>query len=293
MLAVPDRIRLFLQACSAVEYAHRNLVVHRDLKPGNVLVAKDGNAKLLDFGTAKLLLAAPPGSTTTRFRAMTPRYASPEQLRGEPVSTSMDVYSLGVMLYELATGAWPFGDPDSPIAGLERAVRDIDPRPPGSVIADEAARLRSSSKAKLAGVLDGDLRHVIARAIEADSRRRYASVEQLSADLRDLPGGGEPVLARRHHHWLYRCRAGLRAAASLRLLAAAAVLTVVLGFAILTAVQEYGREQRRMVQVRNLSQSYLTDILNEVGKLPGSMKARMLIVDRARKNLDQLLPRSP
>jgi tetratricopeptide (TPR) repeat protein len=289
LLAVPDRIRLFLQACSAVEYAHRNLVVHRDLKPGNVLVAKDGNAKLLDFGTAKLLLAAPPGSTTTRFRAMTPRYASPEQLRGEPVSTSMDVYSLGVMLYELATGAWPFGDPDSPIAGLERAVRDIDPRPPGSVIADEAARLRSSSKAKLAGVLDGDLRHVIARAIEADSRRRYASVEQLSADLQRYLAG-RPVLAR-EHTWLYR--AARFAQRHRRLLAAAAVLTVVLGFAILTAVQEYGREQRRMVQVRNLSQSYLTDILNEVGKLPGSMKARMLIVDRARKNLDQLLPEAP
>jgi eukaryotic-like serine/threonine-protein kinase len=289
LLAVPDRIRLFLQACSAVEYAHRKLVVHRDLKPGNILVTADSTPKLLDFGTAKLLLAAPAESTTTRFHAMTLRYASPEQLRGEPVSTSMDVYSLGVMLYELTVGAWPFGDPDSPIAGLERAVRDIDPAPPRSLITDESARLRSTSKPKLAGVLDGDLGHVISKAIEADPRRRYTSVEQLSADLRRYLAG-RPVLAR-EHTWFYR---GARFAQRHRWrLAAGAVLTAGLGFSVLTAVEQYVRGQRRMVQVRNLSQSYLTDILNEVGKLPGSMQARLLIVDRARGNLDQLLPEAP
>lgn len=289
LLTVPDRVRLFLEVCSAVEYAHRQLVVHRDLKPGNILVTREGTPKLLDFGTAKLLLAAPAESTTTRFHAMTLRYASPEQLRGEPVSTSMDVYSLGVMLYELAVGAWPFGDPNSPVAGLERAVRDIDPAPPHSLITDESARLRSLSRAKLASLLDGDLKHVVAKAMEADPRHRYGSVEQLSADLRRYRAG-LPVLAR-EHTWLYR---GARFAQRHRWrLSAGAVLGAGLALSILTAVQQYGREQRRMVQVRNLSQSYLTDILNEVGKLPGSMKARLLIVDRARKNLDQLLPEAP
>jgi eukaryotic-like serine/threonine-protein kinase len=289
ILAVPERLRLFLQACSAVEYAHRNLVVHRDLKPGNLLVTKDGTTKLLDFGTAKLILTAPAETATTRFHAMTVRYASPEQLRSEPVSTSMDVYSLGVMLYELTVGAWPFGNPDSAMAGLERAVRDIAPSPPRSLITDEAARRRSTSKAKLVAILDGDLRSVILKAMEAEPRRRYTSVEQLSADLRHYLAG-EPVQAR-EHTLLYR---GARFVQRHRWrVAAGAALGTVLAISTLTAVQQYGREQRRMVQVRNLSQSYLTDILNEVGKLPGSMKARLMIVDRARRNLDQLLPDAP
>jgi eukaryotic-like serine/threonine-protein kinase len=289
LLAVPDRIRLFLEACSAVEYAHRKLVVHRDLKPGNVLVTTDGALKLLDFGTAKLVLTVLAESATTRFGAMTPRYASPEQLRGEPVSTSMDIYSLGVMLYELVTGAWPFGDPHSPIAGLERAVRDIDPPPPGSLITDESARLRSTSKAKLARVLDGDLRSVITKAIESDPRRRYTSVEQFSADLRRYLAG-QPVLAR-EQTWLYR---GARFVQRHRWrLVLGAVLAALMGLSAITALQQYGRGQRRMVQVRDLSQSYLTDILREVQKLPGSMKASLLIVDRARRNLDQLAPEAP
>src|ERR1019366_9690579 len=107
----------------------------------------------------------------------------------------MDVYSLGVMLHELVVGAWPFGDPDSPISGLERAVRDIDPLPPRSLITDESARLRSTSKAKLARVLEGDLRNILRKAVEADPQRRYLSVEHFSEDLRHYLNG-EPVQAR-------------------------------------------------------------------------------------------------
>ena len=289
LLTIPERIRLFLDVCSAVEYAHRNLVVHRDLKPGNVLVTKEGVPKLLDFGTAKLLLSDLSESASTGFGAMTPRYASPEQLRGEPVSTSMDVYALGVMLYELAVGAWPFGDPNSQIAGLERVVRDVNPAPLRSLITDEVAKLRSTSKARLVRLLDGDLRNVIVKAIESDPRRRYTSVEQLSADLHRYVAG-QPVLAH-EPTWIYR---GARFVQRHRWrVAVGAVLCVALGLSALVTLQQYGRGQRRMVQVRDLSQSYLTDILREVQKLPGSMKACLLIVDRARKNLDQLAPEAP
>jgi serine/threonine protein kinase len=289
LLAIPERIRLFLEVCSAVEHAHRKLVVHRDLKPGNVLVTKEGVPKLLDFGTAKLLLSDLPETASTAFGALTPRYASPEQLRGEPVSTSMDVYALGVMLYELAVGAWPFGDPKSQIAGLERAVRDVDPAPPRSLITDESAKFRSTSKARLVRLLDGDLRNVIVKAIESDPRRRYTSVEQLSGDLRRYLAG-QPVLAH-EPTWIYR---GARFVQRHRWrVAVGAVLCVALGLSALVTFEQYGRGQRRMVQVRDLSQSYLTDILREVQKLPGSMKACLLIVDRARKNLDQLAPEAP
>lgn len=289
LMSIPDRIKLFLQACSAVEYAHRNLVVHRDLKPGNVLVTADGAAKLLDFGTAKLLMTGLDESTTTRFGAMTPRYASPEQLRGESVSTSMDVYSLGVMLFELVSGHWPFGDPNLPIAGLERALRDVEPASPHSSLTEEIARLRSSSKAKLARLLTGDLRNILFKALDANARRRYSSVEQLSADLRHYLEA-KPVQAREQTWWYRAARFAQRYRAQL---AIGAALTAIVGVSGFIALQQYGREQRRMVQVRELSQSYLTDILNEVGKLPGSMQARLLIVDRARRNLDQLLPDAP
>ncbi len=289
LLAIPDRIRLFLQVCSTVEYAHRNLVVHRDLKPANLLVTSEGTPRLLDFGASRLLLNSANDHPTTRFHPMTLRYASPEQLRGEPVSTSMDVYSLGVMLYELLAGAWPFGDPNSPLAGLERAVRHVEPGMPRSLITDEAARRRSVSRAKLAAILGGDLSAVLLKAIDADPRRRYTSVEQLSGDLRRWLAG-QPVLAR-EQTLLYR---GARYVQRHRWrLAGGVLLLAVLGFFMLVALREYRREQRRMVQVRNLSQSLLSEILNEVGKLPGSMKARLLIVDRARRNLDQLLPEAP
>ncbi|MGD0301467.1 MAG: serine/threonine-protein kinase [Bryobacteraceae bacterium] len=288
-LTVADRIRLLLPVCSAVEYAHRNLIVHRDLKPGNIFVTGEGIPKLLDFGTAKLLETDATDSTTTRFGMMTPRYASPEQLRGEPITTATDVYSLGVLLYELVSGAWPFGDPQSPITGLERAIKDIEPARPSSVITDEAARLRSESKSKLARLLEGDLSSVLKKAIDVDPRRRYFSVEHFSEDLQRYLQG-EPVLARRQTLFYRSARFAQRNGWRL---AAGVVVSAGLAFTALSALQQYGRNQQRMIQVRELSESYLTDVLSEVAKLPGSMKARLLIVDRARRNLDRLLADAP
>ena len=283
------RIRCFLQVCAAAEYAHRNLIVHRDVKPGNIFVTGEGVVKLLDFGTAKLLSMAETDATMTRFRMMTPRYASPEQLRGEPVSTLTDVYSLGIVLYELLTGAWPFGDPRSTVAGLERAVRDVDPARPAAVSSAAAATSRATSKARLARTLDGDLGNIVLKAIQGDPLRRYPSVEQFSEDLRRYLAGW-PVLARPR-------TLPYRAARFVRRnrwpVAAIAFLSSVLAFAAVYAFRQYAREQRRMLQMRELSQSFLSDIFREVSSLPGSTKARLLIVDRARRNLDELLPEAP
>jgi eukaryotic-like serine/threonine-protein kinase len=142
-LDIKARVQLLLQVCEAVAHAHRNLIVHRDLKPGNILVDSTGTAKLLDFGTAQL--AASSEVTLTRDRMLTPRYASPEQLRGQRVGTATDIFSLGVVLYELVTGAWPFGDPSSALSELSRAIGDAPVRSPTTVVTAAAAADRSVS----------------------------------------------------------------------------------------------------------------------------------------------------
>lgn len=283
LLSVPDRIRLFLQVCQAVEYAHRNLIIHRDLKPGNILVTSEGVPKLLDFGTAKLLLFTTEDTTTTRFGMLTPRYASPEQLRGEPVTTVTDVYSLGVLLYELLTGAWPFGDADSPVAGLERAVRDVQPSRPAAVVTDEASRLRSESKAKLVRLLDGDLRSVMNKAIEADARRRYNSVEQFSEDLRRWLEG-QPVLAR-PQTLLYQAGKFVRR----NWLAAGLVAAFILGLAFATGVAIH---QARLAKAQATRAEAITRFLQDViyAGEPEDVKDRTVLqaMEIARGRLDQV-----
>jgi eukaryotic-like serine/threonine-protein kinase len=188
MLNLEARLRLFLQVCDAVDYAHRNLIVHRDLKPGNILVTDEGVVKLLDFGTASMI-AGRTDVTLTRMRMLTPRYASPEQLHGERVSTATDIYSLGVILYELVSGAWPFGNPDSVINGFNRALEEVPPKPPTTVVTSEAAERRSLARDSLIRVLKGDLSAIVLKAIESDPARRYQTVPAFAADIRNYLDG--------------------------------------------------------------------------------------------------------
>jgi serine/threonine-protein kinase len=132
-LSVEAKLSLFLRICAAVEYAHKSLVVHRDIKPGNVLVAGVGTTKLVDFGIAKLLDAGERVEARTTAPMMTPKYSSPEQLRGEPITTATDVYSLGALLYELLAGASPFaGCAGNPVEMMQR-ICEADPQPPSSI----------------------------------------------------------------------------------------------------------------------------------------------------------------
>jgi tetratricopeptide (TPR) repeat protein len=169
---IPGRLRLFLQICDAVEHAHRNLVVHRDIKPANVFVKEDGTVKLLDFGIAKLL-SADDAVTVTAASRLTPAYASPEQVRGGAITTASDVYSLGVLLYELLTGASPYRLSTRSVEEMSRAVLDQEPQCPS---------------------LAPDLANIALKALRKEPGRRYASVDQMAADIRRYLDG-RPVLA--------------------------------------------------------------------------------------------------
>jgi serine/threonine protein kinase len=198
-LNVDARLVLFLQVLEAVEYAHRNLIVHRDLKPANILVNTEGTVKLLDFGTASLI-AQPGDITMTRVRMLTPRYASPEQLKGERLNIATDVYSLGVVLYELLCGGWPFGDPNSVLSELNRATGNVAPTPPATVLTEEAAKSRSVSYQHLRGLLNGDLSTILLKMLENEPSRRYGSVRQVADDIQRYREG-RPILARPQTAW--------------------------------------------------------------------------------------------
>jgi tetratricopeptide (TPR) repeat protein len=230
-LSVEDRIDLFLQVCAAVDHAHRHLVVHRDLKPSNILVDADGRVRLLDFGIAKLTDPGhgEPGLTRAGGVALTPEYASPEQVRGEPVGIGTDVYSLGVVLYELLCGRRPYTWVKRSAAEIERVVCTTDPPRPsaaavrgegaeGSSAAEAAMRRRSADPQRLRRKLAGDLDAIVLKALEKEPERRYASVRELADDLQrhlaGLPVRARPArLAYRARKFVLRHRIPLAAAA--------------------------------------------------------------------------------
>jgi eukaryotic-like serine/threonine-protein kinase len=189
-LDLDARIRLFESVCAAVAHAHRNLVVHRDLKPANVLVTADGTAKLLDFGIARIVDPQADDAAQTTQRFLTPAYASPEHVRGLPTTTATDVYSLGVLLYELLTGHHPHGD-TSRSAEVVRAILEDEPRDPSTVVtsdtgdttAAEIARRRSMLPADLQRRLRGDLDNIVVKALRKNPEERYGSVDDLREDL--------------------------------------------------------------------------------------------------------------
>jgi Tol biopolymer transport system component len=223
-LSIDQRLDLFARACDAVAHAHGKQIVHRDIKPSNILVTDVGEPRLLDFGIAKLLDSAdgPADLTRRSERLLTPEYASPEQIRGEPVVVASDVYCLGVLLYELLTGQRPFTRARRTVYELERAVLEEDPTRPSEVVRDDPPRRRQ---------LKGDLDAIILTAMEKDPARRYASAAELGADVRRYLAG-EPVTARRATA-VYRTR---RWARRHRLVLASAIGGGVLGAGLIVAV---------------------------------------------------------
>jgi len=210
-LSVRERVQLFLQVCDAVQHAHANLVLHRDLKPSNILVTsgndtqEGGSVQLLDFGLAKLLDPAQQGDlTATHDRALTPHYASPEQVKGEAKTIATDVYSLGVVLYQVLTGTRPFELKDASPASWERTLCEEPPPMPSAAVTEVSASNTNigTTANRLRQQLQGDLDNIISKALRKEPTRRYGSVQELAEDLRRHLNG-HPVTAR-EPTWRYR-----------------------------------------------------------------------------------------
>ncbi len=210
-LSIDQRLRLFNKVCEAVLYAHQNLVIHRDIKPGNILVQEDGTVKLLDFGIAKVFEEDETDKSLTRtgIRVMTPEYASPEQVRGEPVSTATDIYSLGLILYQLLSGCPPYEVNTTSALEMERIICLTEPQKPSTMItkislsgagqktsSDFITTKRSTTISKLRKRISGDLDNICLMAIRKEPERRYNSVAQLINDI-DNHLNGIPVTARK------------------------------------------------------------------------------------------------
>lgn len=272
-LTVRERLALFRTVCAAVHYAHQNLVIHRDLKPSNILVAEpapeqsgNGTVKLLDFGIAKLLdPETHPQSlvrTRTGMRLMTPEYASPEQVRSEPVTTATDVYQLGVLLYELLTGRRPYQLPSRSLHEVERIICEEVPEKPSTAVSRVAeteepssmvtpaqvSRARSTSTERLRRRLSGDLDNIVLTAMRKEPERRYASAEQLGEDIRrhlaELPVRAQSdTFTYRASKFVRRHRFGVMATAGVMVLLAA--------FGLATAYQatQIAQERDKAMQV--------------------------------------------
>jgi serine/threonine protein kinase len=309
--SIQERLQLFCEVCAAVHYAHQNLIVHRDLKPSNILVTPDGVPKLLDFGIVKLLRpelwSQTIDLTQSDMRLMTPAYASPEQLRGEPITTASDVYSLGVLLYGLLTGHSPYQVKHQTPLELERAICETQPEKPSTVIdrieevraahggppvvlsPDSVSATREGTSDKLRRRLKGELDTIVLMALRKEPQRRYASAEQFAEDIRRHLKG-VPVIACKD---TFRYRSGkfIRRHAAALAVAAAVLLLLIAAAAIAisqsrVAQAQHARAQNRFNEVRQLARFMLFEL--DEALRSGATRARTSVIAKALDYLDRL-----
>ena len=314
-LDITARLRLFTAVCIAVQYAHSRLIVHRDLKPGNILVTVEGEPKLLDFGIAKILdpgvfRDGSPAATMTMLRVLTPAYASPEQVKGETITTATDVYSLGVILYELLSGHHPYHVTARTPDAISHAVLEVEPERPSSVVrrveagagsdqpeitAASVSVVREGTPDKLRKRLSGDLDNIVLMALRKEPERRYASAEQLAGDisrhLENLPVVARKDTARyRTSKFVTRHKLGVTATVLVgTMLVGALVVTL---REVQVAREQRARAERRFNDVRTLANSLIFEIHDNIQDLPGATGVRKLLVERALSYLDSLAQES-
>ncbi|MBI4748177.1 MAG: protein kinase [Acidobacteria bacterium] len=294
-VSISDQLRLFQKVCDAVQYAHRHLVVHRDIKPSNILVLADGTPKLLDFGIARVLQAEdqssaitlpPPGLTRTNQRFLTPLYASPEQIRGEAVTTASDVYALGVLLFQLLTGQFPYPIQKASVVEIQRLVCDSEPLKPSQALPVTLSEYRQRKRR-----LMGDLDNIVMLALSKEPAARYSSVEQFSEDIARFLHG-RPVRARYPS-------LGYRAGKFFKRYAVQIVATTCISLSLVSGTgiafwQARQAEIQRQVSLartqdtRALASKLVFHFHDEIEKLPGSTPARRELVQEAVTYLDRL-----